>query len=100
MKLFFTSNAIRRLTQIEDYERSKGNDKKARQTVKGIRDTAKKLEKYPEIGPVEEQLGDLGQGHRSILFGTLYKIIYLLAQPLIIVTDIFDVRQDPGNMKP
>jgi plasmid stabilization system protein ParE len=100
MKLFFTRNSIRKLTQIEDYERSKGNAKKGRKTVKGIRDKAKMLEKQPQLGPVEENLEDQGQGHRSLLVGTLYKIVYLLAKPLIIITDIFDVRQDQDKMKP
>lgn len=100
MKLFFTRNSIRKLTQIEDYERKKGNVKKGRKKVKDIRDKARMLEKNPELGPVEENFKELGQGHRSLLVGTLYKIVYLLAKPLIIITDIFDVRQDPDEMRP
>lgn len=100
MKLFFTRNSLRKLTQIEDYERSKGNAKKGRKKIKDIRDRAKSLEKNPKLGPAEENLEELGQGHRSLLVGTLYKIVYLLAKPLIIITDIFDVRQDPDKMKP
>lgn len=40
------------------------------------------------------------QGHRSLLVGTLYKIVYLIAAPVILITDVFDVRQDPEKMKP
>lgn len=71
MKLFFTRNSIRRLIQIEDYERSKGNAKKGRKTVKDIRDKAKMLEDHPKLGATEEYLEDLGEGHRSLLVGTL-----------------------------
>lgn len=100
MKLFFTSNAVRRLTQIEDYERKKGNVKKGRKTVREIRDKAKMLEDNPKLGPTEEHLEELGRGHRSLLVGTLYKIIYLIKAPIIFITDIFDVRQNPDKMKP
>lgn len=100
MKLFFTRNAVRRLTQIEDYSRKNGDAEKGRKTVREIRDKAKMLEKNPKLGPVEENLDELRQGHRSLLVGTLFKIVYLLAKPLIIITDIFDVRQDPNKMKP
>lgn len=100
MKLFFSRNAIRRLTQIEDYERRKGNAKKGRDKVKEIRDKAKMLEDNPKLGPTEEYLEELGQGHRSLLVGTLYKIIYLIKAPIILITDIFDVRQDTDKMKP
>ena len=100
MKLFFTPNAIRRLTQIEDYERKKGRAGKGKKKVREIRDRAKMLEDNPKLGPKEEYLEELGQGHRSLLVGTLYKIIYLIKAPVIFITDIFDVRQDPDKMKP
>ena len=100
MKLFFTRNAIRKLTQIEDYQRTKGNARKGRKTVRDIRDKAKMLEKNPELGPPEANFEELNQGHRSLLVGTLYKIVYLIKQPIIFITDIFDVRQDPDKMKP
>lgn len=58
------------------------------------------LEDHPKLGATEEYLEDLGEGHRSLLVGTLYKIIYLIKAPLIFITDIFDVRQDTDKMKP
>jgi plasmid stabilization system protein ParE len=99
MKLFFTRNSIRKLTQIEDYQRSSGNAKKGRETVRDIRNKAKMLETNSELGPLEENFNELSQGHRSLLVGTLYKIVYLIKQPVIFITDIFDVRQDPNKMK-
>jgi plasmid stabilization system protein ParE len=100
MKLRFTTNANRRLTQIQDYHTDKGNPKKGRRITRQILDRAKELEDFPELGPEEESLKDLGKGHRSLLVGTLYKIIYLLAAPFIIIIDIFDTRQDTDKMKP
>lgn len=100
MKLRFTTNALRRLTQILDYHNDIGNTKKGRRITRQILDRAGELEEHPELGPEEENLRELGRGHRSLLVGTLYKIIYLIAKPFIIITDIFDTRQDPDKMKP
>ena len=51
-------------------------------------------------GPPEEWFESLGQGHRSLLVGTLYKIVYLIKKPIIFITDVFDVRQAQDKMKP
>lgn len=99
MKLRFTTNANRRLTQIQDFHNDIKNPKKGRRITSKILDRAKELETYPELGPEEEYLRELEKGHRSLLVGTLYKIIYLLAAPFIIITDIFDTRQDTDKMK-
>ena len=100
MKLFFTRSSLRRLTQIEDYHVTNGSTRKGKKTVKEIRNRAKMLEDNPQLGHTEENLEHLAQGHRSLLVGTLYKIVYLIAAPVILITDIFDVRQDPDKMKP
>jgi len=96
MKLRYTANAQRRLRQIIDFN---GGGKKAHKIAKDILDRADELEDYPELGPEEDNLKHMGQGHRSLLVGTLYKIVYLIATPFIIVTDLFDVRQNPDDMK-
>jgi plasmid stabilization system protein ParE len=96
MKLRYTANAQRRLRQVQDFN----GGKKGKKVVNRILDRADELETYPELGPVEDRLKPLNQGHRSLLVGTLYKIVYLIVKPFIIITDIFDVRQDPDKMKP
>ncbi|WP_367389326.1 type II toxin-antitoxin system RelE/ParE family toxin [Lewinella sp. LCG006] len=100
MKLRFTTNANRRLIQIQDYHNDLGNPKKGHRITNEILERAKELETFPELGPEEEHLRELKKGHRSLLVGTLYKIIYLISLPFIIITDIFDTRQDTDKMKP
>jgi len=97
MKLKYSANAQRSLRQIFNFN---GGGRKGKKVVTDILDRADELEAYPELGQEEENLKPLGQGHRSLLVGTLYKIIYLIAKPFIIITDIFDTRQDPDKMKP
>jgi plasmid stabilization system protein ParE len=95
MKLKYTANALRRLRQIMDFN----GGRKGKKIATDILDRADELQNYPELGPEEDNLKHLGQGHRSLLVGTLYKIIYLIAKPFIIIVDIFDVRKDPDDMK-
>ena len=74
--------------------------RRGQKIITEILDRADELEHYPELGPEEDNLLSLKQGHRSLLVGTQYKIIYLLAKPFVVITDIFDVRQDPEKMRP
>jgi len=92
MKLQYTANALRRLRNIVDQRGNKVGTQ--------IADRAEELEGHPELGPEEQNLVHHGKGHRSLLVGTLYKIVYLIVFPVILITDIFDVRQDPDKMKP
>jgi len=96
MKVRFSSNALRRIQQIMNFNGSK----KGKRIANEIFDRADELEKFPKLGPIEERFESLEQGHRSLLVGKLYKIIYLIKKPIIFITDVFDVRQDPDKMKP
>jgi plasmid stabilization system protein ParE len=100
MKLKFTSNSKRRLTQIVDYYDRQGNPRKGDRIVRTVQDEAKKLEKHPRLGPEEDNLRHLGQGHRYLLIKPFYKLLYLIAKPFIFITDIFDTRQNPDKMRP
>ena len=82
MKVRFSSNALRRIRQIMDFNGSK----KGQRIANDIFNRADELEKNPELGPPEEWFESLGQGHRSLLVGTLYKIVYLIKKPIIFVT--------------
>jgi len=100
MKVRITKPAQRRLRQIDDYYRKKGNRSHITKLRKDIRKKAKLLSRNPEMGQEEEYLKELGQGHRYIIVAKLYKLIYLIAKPFIFITDIFDTRQNPDDMRP
>lgn len=63
----------------------------------------KLLRTLPNLGPVEPYMKDLyNEGHRYLLIPPHYKIIYLVykEQNAVLITDIFDTRQNPEKMKP
>lgn len=56
------------------------------------------LSENPGAGQFETELDHLGYGHRRWVVGH-YKLVYLLKEDYLVITDIFDSRQDPGKMK-
>jgi len=63
-----------------------------------IQNKVKQLLLNPELGQREERLATLQKDHRRLIEGN-FKIIYYVEENIIVVTDIFDARQDPKKMK-
>jgi plasmid stabilization system protein ParE len=61
-------------------------------------DKAESLALNPYKGQKEEYLEHLGKEHRRLIEGH-FKIIYLIQGETIYITDFFDTRQDPEEMK-
>ena len=50
--------------------------------------------RHPLSGQIEVNLQKLGEDHRYLVEGN-YKIIYKKVKEGILITDVFDTRQDP-----
>jgi plasmid stabilization system protein ParE len=74
------------------------SDKVADKIRKSLFEATRPLIKEPLIGPIEENLIDLKQGHRYLVEGN-YKIIYRIISNHIYIADIFDCRQNPQKIK-
>lgn len=61
-------------------------------------DRADGLITNPHMGQYEEYLMHLGKGHRRLVEG-YFKIIYLIGDGLVYITDFFDTRQSSEKMK-
>jgi len=75
-KVIWTNFAISELKNIFLYYRMVANVTTAERIKKSIFNATKGLVKYPQIGAIEENLIELGQGYRYLVAGN-YKIIYL-----------------------
>jgi plasmid stabilization system protein ParE len=73
-------------------------DSYALKARKIILEKAKSLSNNPERGQKEEMLKSLNQDHRYLLVESHFKIIYLIEEKRVIVTDIFDTHQHPDKM--
>jgi len=65
---------------------------------KSLLSRAKDLSNNPRIGQFEEYLEDLEEGHRRIIEGN-FKIIYLIEEDHIYITDFFHTSQDPLSIR-
>jgi len=100
MKVVYTEQSLNSLEELliflmEDLGLSldKTSEVKAK-----ILDMADSLINHPYKGQFEEYLEHLGKGHRRLIEGYT-KIIYLVKEDCIYITDFFDTRQDPAKMK-
>jgi toxin ParE1/3/4 len=55
------------------------------------------LKRFPDSGQEEELLKQLDEGHRYLVIGH-HKIIYKPVDKGILITDVFDTRQNPIKM--
>jgi plasmid stabilization system protein ParE len=98
MKIIWTEFAIAELKSIFEYYKTNANITIARRIKSEVFTAAKSLSKQALMGQVEENLVELNQKHRCIVEGN-YKIIYIVVDDVIYITDVFDCRQNPDKMK-
>lgn len=92
--MIWTDFAIENLKNIFDFYSKKANKKIAHKIRKDVLATAKQLLKNPNSGQIEFNLLELNQNHRYLVCGN-FKIIYRIEGELLIISDIFDGRQNP-----
>ncbi len=98
MKLLYTEQALESFEEALSFISSEVLHLKLMEIRDGIIGAAESLLENPYIGQKEIYLEHLGLKHRRIIKGN-YKIIYRIVDQYIYITDIFDTRQNPDNMK-
>lgn len=97
MTVILLKKAQLRLEEIVEYYQRLGYGKRGRKIRAAILKKALLLKEHPNLGVIEEKLAELGLGHRSLVAGD-YKIIYRIEDQYVLVTDVFDTRQDPEKL--
>ena len=90
----FASNCLK---EVYLYHKEIAGEKVANKLKSKIFTSTRQLTKYPDSGQIEESLTLLEEGHRYLITGN-YKIIYKKVKEGILITDIFDTRQNPINI--
>lgn len=98
MRVIWTKYAYGSLLDIYKYYMQNVSIHVANKIKDQLLYSTKQLEKYPLSGPIENLLMELNQEHRFIIRGN-YKIIYKILNSNIYITDVFDTRQDPRELK-
>ena len=95
MQIKITAFAKENLDKIDDYYRGEGYARYGTKLRQAIVVKTKLLLDNPQNGQLEESLSKLNQGHRYIVVESKYKLIYLIKEEVIYITDVFDTRQNP-----
>lgn len=93
MKIIWTDFASNSLFEIYKYFKEVADENVAQRIRFSIFTATKQLIKHPLSGQIETNLQRLGEDHRYLIEGN-YKIIYRKVREGIIITDVFDTRQD------
>ena len=104
MKVIWTDFAANSLFEICRYYSEAASQKVAHRIRFKIFSVTRQLVKHPLSGQLEPTLKKLGEDHRYLVEDN-YKIIYKKVKEGVIITDVFDTRQDPikihlGTKKP
>lgn len=93
MKVIWTDFATDSLYEIFKYYKEAASKNVAHRIISRIFSATRQLSKYQLMGQSEPNLLKVGEGHRYLVEGN-YKIIYKKVIEGILITDIFDTRQD------
>ena len=97
MKVIWSDFASTILVEIFQYYVEKAGKNIATKIKSRIFNSTKQLIKHPDSGQFEKSLERLGEGHRYIVSGN-YKVIYKKIKEGILITDVFDTRQNPQKI--
>ena len=97
MKIIWSDFSIKMFYEIFTYYKKNVSKSVANQIKSEILYSTNLLKKHPHLGQIEENLTLLQGNHRYIISGR-FKIIYKEVKNNILITDIFDVRQDPDSL--
>jgi plasmid stabilization system protein ParE len=97
MKVYWSDFASKTLRDIYVYYKEVAEINIAGKIRSAIFSATKQLARYPNSGKIEDNLKILGEDHRYLIKGN-YKIIYKPVKEGLLVTDVFDTRQDPQKI--
>jgi plasmid stabilization system protein ParE len=97
MKILWSDFASEMLTEIYNYYKFNASVRVAISIRNEIFTATNQLKKHSHSGQIEMNLERLEEGHRYLVKEN-YKIIYKEITEGILITDVFDTRQDPKKL--
>ncbi|HCI54945.1 MAG: type II toxin-antitoxin system RelE/ParE family toxin [Bacteroidales bacterium] len=98
MKIIWTDFAVNSLLEIFQFYKESANINVALRIRSRIFHATRQLVKHSLSGQLEPNLIKLGEEHRYLVEGN-YKIIYKRVKEGVLITDVFDTRQDPRKIQ-
>lgn len=100
MKAVWTKRAAKSLQIIEAYLLREFGETKRAEFMSEAENTAKRLEKFPEMGKEEPLLVHRSKKYHSYLIPPthLSKIVYYIEMEQIVIADVWDTRREPKKV--
>lgn len=98
MKIIWTDFAANSLLAIYQFYKESAGTNVALRIRSRIFYATRQLVRHPLSGQLEPNLMKLGEEHRYLVEGN-YKIIYKRVKEGVLITDVFDSRQDPRKIQ-
>jgi len=95
MKVYFSEKTERRIDATAEYIKDEFGCNAEHNFKRKICDTVRLLRRNPYLGPIEPLLSDLPEAYRSIVVGSLNKMVYHIVDDRIEVSDFWDCRREP-----
>jgi toxin ParE1/3/4 len=97
MKILWSDFSVQMLSEIYIYYKEKVHPELAKRILKELLEATRQLRNQPTSGQTEPALIKMGEGHRYIVRGN-YKIVYKPIPEGLLITDVFDTRQNPSKL--
>jgi len=97
MQIVWSDFAINELNKVYRYYSENVGIKVAQMITTEVINKVDQLVLHPNSGSIEPQLVALNQAHRFLMSGNI-KIIYRIIESKLIITDVFDCRQNPTKI--
>lgn len=94
MKILWSDFSKEMLLEIYTHYKINASPSIAKKIKSEILTATNQLKNHPTSGQIELNLEKLNEGHRYLVKGN-YKIIYREIPEGLLITDVFDTRQDP-----
>jgi plasmid stabilization system protein ParE len=98
MKIIWSEQSVQALEEVVKFYKRIAGEEVAIKIQNEIIESTVKLEHHPKIGKIEPLLSFKNLGHRYIISNHC-KIIYVIIDDDILITDVFDTRQLPNKIE-
>ncbi len=95
--ILWSEFAYNNLIEIYEYYKDVAGVSVAKKIKTTLFKSTKQLLKNPYSGQIENSLSILGHKHRYLVVGN-YKVMYKLVEKAVLITDLFDTRQNPEKI--
>lgn len=100
MRVVQTDSAKQQILDTARYIRREFGKKSKESFLQKVRETRRLLADNPYLGPVEPLLAERAQSYRSVVVGSLNKMVYYIEEDekVIYVVAFWDCRREPDTL--